>query len=423
MPTKYFILPETAKDELGIDSNLYFDPFIKIKPTDDQGNFTKSIEGKYRSSGIVIFPNAEIQALTALFSIEVHANYYKDDEDINLGNIKLQISNNNGTSYLYWNGSNWVTALGTNWNTINDIQNHIDTFPFSSITKQIKIKAQLNPDSDFDYTPELIGIAIHYELEFIPEEDVIRSLFNKINNELEIITETAYILSTSKDSFVSSLECEIEEVIGVWNLTLDPARLNNIYQSITKELIRETETGEKYYKQTIVMNTSPAANSSVLARVKVKIPVFIAPDSDYVFSDLPQIIVEIGNHAEDYSCRDSGNKVEKNKAKLKARIRKQPVYYRMPITILSASPDDLFAIQINRALVRLLKRKYIISLASAEKLFILDETDFASSNDVREGLSIKQFSFTIRYKDMDTSYEEVELVQSYNLITDLGGMK
>lgn len=423
MPTKYLKIDEILKEDLTWDSSeieLKREAFLL--PTDESGEVSFSKDGKFRVSSEIEFSNSIIGGLIELWSFEIEAAYEKDDNDNDLGSIDIQLSNNNGVTYLYYNAG-WVVAGANDWNTEEEIQDNIATFPFiAGSFKQIRPKVRLNPDSDNKASPHLYELRIHYEIDFIPEKDVVKSLKTKIDTEVEVITEVGVIIRENLDRFDVPFKVKVESVIGAWNLTTDPGRLINIFGSLDQTLAETKETGEELYDpQIIILTGSQNTDDDIIARIKLKIPVYIAPDSDYTIADYPKYIIELGDHFEDPDFRDDGRKHERNKAKGLTRVRNFPQAYRMPITLISYSADDLFAKEMNRALIRKLKDNIILSLATSERLPIIEEEEFASSNVVREDLSAKQFSFAVVYRDWLGDYEEVPIVTSILTIVDRGG--
>ncbi|MDO8427583.1 MAG: choice-of-anchor R domain-containing protein [Candidatus Diapherotrites archaeon] len=70
--------------------------------------------------------------------------------------IKYNLSNNNGTTWLWFNGTSWVNANGTytQSNTVTEINSVISSFPLGS--NQIKFKAFMH--SDGINTPSLVQV-------------------------------------------------------------------------------------------------------------------------------------------------------------------------------------------------------------------------------------------------------------------------
>ena len=424
MPTKYLKIDEILKDDLTWDSSkieLTREAFLL--PTDESGEVSFSKDGKFRESSEIEFPNSIIGRLTELWSFEVEAGFEKDDDDNDLGSIGIQLSNDNGATYLYWDGGDWDTVGANDWNTEEEVQDNIATFPFvAGSFKQIRPKVKLNPDSDNKASPHLYELRIHYEIDFVPEKDVVKSVKSKIDTEVEVITEVGVIIRENLDRFLVPFRVKVESVIGAWNLTTDPGRLDNIFDSLDQTLLETKETGEEIYDpQTIILTGSQNTDDDIIARIKLKIPVYIAPDSDYTIADYPKYVMEIGDHLEDLDFRDDGRKHERNKAKGLTRVRGFPTTYRMPITIISFAADDLFATEMNREIIRIFKDSIVLSLDTSENLQIVEEEEFASANNVREDLSAKMFSFAVVYRDWIGGYEETPIVTSIITITDRGG--
>lgn len=422
MPSVYQRLTEMLLSELVWDSaKIELNRFAQLLPTDESGEVSFSPEGKYRESSTIEFPNMVIRGLVELFSMEADVGFIQDEDEEDLGSVDFQLSNDDGATYLYYNAG-WVTAGANDWSSEADVQTNIATFPFvAGSEKQVRIKVRLNPDVDGKASPFLTTLALHYEVDFIPEEDVVRSVKSHISNNVEVITEVGIQLAEASDKIRANIDAEITEVIGAFNITTDPGRLNNIYSALDKTLVETKDTGEEIWQQDIELTTAGAADDVILARVKIKVEVYKAPDADYTLGELPKIVLEIGDHSEDNDFRNDGRKIEKNKALSIARIRDFPQTYRMPVRSISYSSDDLLAMEINKALVRALKDNKVVSLATAERLQVIETEEYGVADVVREDLSVKVFSFEVVYRDWVGDYEQVPLVETFIPITDIGG--
>lgn len=99
-----------------------------------------------------------INPVAALNAVGVTSyNSFFETATKNGGEIYYQLSDDDGATYKYWNGSAWVTAAPTNYNTASVVNTNIDSFPITA--SGIKWKAFLESDgsqevilSDLDIT-------------------------------------------------------------------------------------------------------------------------------------------------------------------------------------------------------------------------------------------------------------------------------
>jgi prepilin-type N-terminal cleavage/methylation domain-containing protein len=88
-------------------------------------------------------PNIRPTNSTAISEITSFSSFTEMAEK-NGGEIYYQLSNNNGATWLFWNGSSWVQALGpTDYNVASVVNEHIANFPISN---QFMFRAFLESD-------------------------------------------------------------------------------------------------------------------------------------------------------------------------------------------------------------------------------------------------------------------------------------
>ena len=80
--------------------------------------------------------------------------------------IKYQLTDDNGSTYQWWNGAIWTSASDTysQANTVSDINSNITTFSVGS-PREVKFRAYLHTDSNI-VSPTLDEIEIEYEYSF-----------------------------------------------------------------------------------------------------------------------------------------------------------------------------------------------------------------------------------------------------------------
>lgn len=87
-----------------------------------------------------------------------HWDNFTDTETTNGGTITYRLSDDNGTTWKYWNGSNWiVSSVLTQSNSVADINTHIATFPVTF--DGIKWQAVLSGNGDQRVTLNTVNLA------------------------------------------------------------------------------------------------------------------------------------------------------------------------------------------------------------------------------------------------------------------------
>jgi len=87
----------------------------------------KFVPGAPYHESWLILPNWKAAGNTGLCGFRVRKTLSGTDKSDKFGgSLSYQLSNDNGVTWLYHNGTGWVTA-GTNWNTEEQIDFYIDT--------------------------------------------------------------------------------------------------------------------------------------------------------------------------------------------------------------------------------------------------------------------------------------------------------
>ncbi|MCC7543700.1 discoidin domain-containing protein [bacterium] len=87
---------------------------------------------------------------------------FTENASKNGGEIYYQISNDDGTTWYFYNGSTWTTAGATDHNTAVDINAHIEEFPIGS--RQFKWKAFLSSNGAQDITLQSVTVTINPDI-------------------------------------------------------------------------------------------------------------------------------------------------------------------------------------------------------------------------------------------------------------------
>ncbi|MFA6131699.1 MAG: hypothetical protein WC702_01345 [Patescibacteria group bacterium] len=117
-----------------------------------QLNWSKTV-ASYDTSKPTIYPNSSLTT-----TLSTTWDSFTETATKNGGEIYYQLSDDDGVTWQYWNGSAWATAGSTNYNNATDVNSHISAF--SSVNKKIKWKAFL--ESNGSQQVILSNISIGY---------------------------------------------------------------------------------------------------------------------------------------------------------------------------------------------------------------------------------------------------------------------
>lgn len=138
----------------------------------------------------------------------------------------------------WWTGSAWAVAGAGNWNTEQEINDNISTFPIATVgNKKLGVVINLVTTDD-SRTPELLEVKFlgEFDIEFF-EDLVYDSVIRKLNTEFRSTSTIVFpATGTATADLAALMENKGYNVTGirkVIDLTADPMRLTNLFQSYT----------------------------------------------------------------------------------------------------------------------------------------------------------------------------------------------
>jgi len=145
----------------------------------------------------------------------------------------------------YWDGGAWVVAGLSDWSTEAEINANLDTFPIATIgNKSIGFVVNL-VTTDKTLTPEVKELKLVGEFELEPLDDLVyNSLIRKLNTEFRSnsvlrFPSTGLISSIDLDTVLENKGYNITGIRAVYNLTDDPLKLSNLFDSYTPGAVRQ----------------------------------------------------------------------------------------------------------------------------------------------------------------------------------------
>ncbi len=144
----------------------------------------------WEQSGTPSYPTDDptVEPAISFSSTEVYAwNAFIETATKNGGEIYYQLSQDDGASWQYWNGSGWAAAGASNYSTAAEINSHLATFPAAA--QRLSFKAFLSSDGTQQVSLDnvrvayLVSGATGYELtgDFISsarDTGVVETVFN-----------------------------------------------------------------------------------------------------------------------------------------------------------------------------------------------------------------------------------------------------
>ena len=187
-----------------------------------------------------------------------------------------------GANELYWDGGDWVAAAAGQWNTEIEVADNIGALPVATQTIQVIINLAT---TDPRYTPEVVWVKVLWDSDIEWQEDYIaRSFVPELRDQLRPIAEYAEDLAAAGatvDLSVVETPYNITGVDSVYNLTADPNKLTDLFQSYDANTKIVTLTG------------SQPQGDRILVRFLYEPVVALLTSQDYMeLAKVPAVILE-----------------------------------------------------------------------------------------------------------------------------------
>jgi len=404
MPTTFFewdgLDGQTQDDEIAV-----VDEKALIRPLLDANGF-----GNITTVDAIITSRTHnASAMEDLFSLEVEEITPSDSS------IVYRMSNDDGATYLYWDGAAWSLAGATDFNTLIDINANIETFPFSA-DKSVKFQVKLIGSTDETVSPKVgpLCLGVHYDFHNF-FEDVLRTLHNTCSQRAN--TNMRFdipALDQDRTSIPLNYRFTITEVLAVYDLTNDPGRTTNLFSSVTNNVVALTDT--------------IPSGARVEISTRSTIPCFLRRKPEFKSADLPFLLIEL-DESNDENMADAGEPdVIKNLQTSKARLYEPPLYERMSATFRAVAASQIQSLAIIDGVQRSLmpgppdldKFGQLRLLGNGEKLEILAVEPYTFPIRADRGQSESAVVIDFVGKRWSEQFEEVPLHIETELFVKVG---
>lgn len=362
--------------------------------------------GTMNTSGVVIVtPSFTLANLQSLFSFEVSTSFPTDSDDVALGTILYRLSLNGGTAYYYWNGSAWTAATtSSHFCTLAQMQAHIATFPLPTTgTAAPRLSFKITPDSTGKFTPALFSATLCAEVRVRPFEDAVASVITHIMNNLTVpLVMSRFLQATASTITLGGwTRFTILSVTHVYDLTADPGRRANLYQSFNSTTGVVTLTG------------SVATPHEVEVQYTGRCPVTPLADDVLTTAVIPNVGVMplrcIRNDA-----FNNWREIITNKEANKSRSRLPPEIFDQRFRLYCVAARNEEALQLSNAATQTVEGLSIPYLPTGEQMTLVSLDHMNNLDFEPRGLYSKQVEFTVQFRRYSEGYTEVGLVQRIN---------
>ncbi len=366
--------------------------------------------GKYPSSLYIELENWKANGIDSVLAF-----YPEEDIDTNT-ELKYQLSNDNGSKYLYYNGSNWIESVDpsdmSQWNTALEVDQNINTFPLLS-DKQIKVRVLFRSLSR-DKTPKLKNIYFMVRYKYDPIVDLLSSLKYFIETNLSAQFLMRYTMEESSDSFVLDTDFTNISIETIFNITTDPNQTLNIFSSYDPNT------------KTITLTSNANIDDILEISFKGSCPVVVQEDPELVDSVFPVIVI----HAVDKSIENSmgsfsGDMFLRKISSDFSYVFKEPIYATSFVKIAVVCSNVGSSIFTAGALAALFeKTSSFKSLATGDNIIVFEPKPYEDHSSIRSNNNKKLLSLGVTYCDWmrdghDETIEEITNIQHISLNMEL----
>jgi len=352
--------------------------------------------GLYRESWIIL-PNWKAAGIQSLYGFMAKSKLAGQQLTTNYGgSLSYQLSNDNGITWLYHNGTAWVASGSTNWNTESEVDTWIPDFPLTS-EKEIRIKVLLTPGNSGQSTPLLLRTSIFSDLDYNFQEDLLRSMKSWLETYVWLRTSYFSQIPQPIGGTDPGMPCppsgpsdilyvtdrqweELAEPASVYNLTTDPGKTTNLFAGFVDGGIQLISPQEGYLEANFYARPS----------------VFIGAEEFMQLAKIPSIVVQLGNVKERRDLRRGEDEVDFAVSRLKAQRNVSRVWFDAEFTISSQSDLKHEAIQmcdfVDKALTH---HQFVVSLQTGEVMPVPYATPMSPAHRVAQGLFVRDYSCTL----------------------------
>lgn len=199
---------------------------------------------------------------------------------------------------MWWNGTMWEMAGASDWNTEQEINDHISTLPIASIGNK-KIGFVLNlKTTNPTLTPEVKELKLlgQFDIEFL-DDIIYDGIIRKLNSEFRTSSIVAFhsgsspLSSVDLNSILENKAYNISGIRSVYNITDDPMKLTNLFSGYSTGAPRKD--GFTYDPGIVTFNTSIPADKVVEVVFEYLPEIMVVQDQDfYEVKTFPSIVFE-----------------------------------------------------------------------------------------------------------------------------------
>jgi hypothetical protein len=271
---------------------------------------------------------------------------------------------NDGTDDRFWDGAAWSVASSSDWNTEEEVATNISTFPVTSQSLQVVINLST---SDSAYTPYVYAIKVLYESDAEMSEDLLaRGLLAALKTNIRPIARLQ-VDSDETDEIVLAPETpyDIVSVDAVYNVTADPNRLVDLYDSYDSST------------QTVTLTAAQDAGDQLLVQFCYRPVAAIMTSQDFTeLARVPAITIEDFRETRSFDVSGAESVVNKATGSGWRLQGGRQTTYEVPLRMIASKEFDVQ--RLGDELRRFFRSTSVLTIPGVDeqvRIQVIDETD------------------------------------------------
>jgi len=226
---KHLVFTEEFRSQITLGPNTRLNP-----KTERAELLADSVTGKFPLTADLFVKTRLTNPTTVRQWLSFEAVITNKLDSTNVPATNIQFRLDDGTTEFFHNGSAWVAAGASDWNTEAQVATNIATFPVTA--KQIRVVINL-VSLDDDFTPEVDRIKILWSSDIEFQEDIIyRSLVPLLKAQIRPIARNLHTMVSASailnvNQFDIDTPYNLVNIDSIFNDTTDPNKVTDILSS------------------------------------------------------------------------------------------------------------------------------------------------------------------------------------------------
>lgn len=319
-----------------------------------QGAWIRRVAGdpqRYARDGLLLeaayfeTPHIPMSGLTEIFGLDIKARFARNGIDAE-ANIQLQVSLDQGVTYLAWTGAAWVAqALTGAYNSRAEFDEHCAALQLLN-PRQVGFRIKILRDAATDSTPRLTGFRVYVEWRYDAHFDLmdtIRELFVS-RARVPVLRMVVMTAAANSFSFQDEYALDVTRPVSVYNVTTDPQRNTNLFSEYNEVSHTIFMTGVQAQNAQLEIHFYGGCNA-----------IIVRQDETVKLSELPITVIRLETRT-DVNGRNTGNHndYKVGTTTRRVRVRQHPVVRDVSVTVehwTRNSREAIKSMDVHRALL------------------------------------------------------------------------